>query len=275
MLKSLLIAIDETAASKTAQDIALVLARSHGATIDGLAVLDKPWIEEPRARPIGTGYYHHHRSEALTKSFTEKLDTLTGAFRSRCQEAGLTFQLDEQSRAPVEAIELESEVNDLVILGRDTTFHFMGDAGPSDTVMRLIRDNPRPLLVVPPASKFEGDILVAYDGSFAASRALHTFILLGMAQDRPVRVLCIQNTEADAARIAGRAVRLLDNHNINAEAIAIGSDRSVEEIIAEQSRNAAMIVLGAYGKSKLREFFFGTSTHKLLAQGTVPLFIDH
>ena len=52
-------------------------------------------------------------------------------------------------------------------------------------VERIIRSEPRPVLLVPPERNGRGDptmtgpVLIAFDGSPAASRALHMFALLG------------------------------------------------------------------------------------------------
>ena len=40
-------------------------------------------------------------------------------------------------------------------------------------------------------------------------------------------------------------------------------------------QNASLLVMGAYGRPALREFFLGSVTQKVLENTPVPLFLSH
>lgn len=276
MLKSLLVAIDETKGSQVAQDLSIALAKRLGASIKGLAVLDKPWIEAPRARPIGTGYYHEHRVASLRKSMSRKLHDLVDSFDDQCETAKVSFELIEKIGAPVGTIEEEAQGNDLIVVGKDTTFHFAGHNSPSDTVVRLIRDDPRPIILTsshPPAAG--GGVLIAYDGSLSASHALHMFVLLGLAKKQNVTLLCVDKNEEEAKRHAAHASALLSSHGIAATVACEVTRGAPASVILDYSSDKSMVVMGAFSNTHLRDYFFGSTTQKLLEKCLAPLFVHH
>lgn len=275
MLRSLLVAIDATKASEAAQKLAIDLAIRLGAKIDALAVLDKPWIDQPRARPIGTGYYHEHRAETLRKSIGEKLHGLIDAFEEQCLKSGVSFNLIEKSGAPVGTIECEAQGNDLILAGKDTTFHFAGHTSPSDTVMRLVRDNPRPTILTAPGSMGGNGVLIAYDGSLPASRALHMFILLGLGHNQDLTLLCIDEDQKIARRHTADAMALLNNHGLTAKVLCEATSDHPGQVILDHSNDISMVVMGAFSRNHLRDYFFGSTSQKIIDRCRVPLFIHH
>ena len=65
-------------------------------------------------------------------------------------------------------------------------------------------------------------------------------------------------------------------HEITAERHAIVSSSPASSLVAEVQRfDAGLLVMGAYGQSALREFFFGSVTQTMLKEVPVPLFLYH
>ena len=42
-----------------------------------------------------------------------------------------------------------------------------------------------------------------------------------------------------------------------------------------EDHNAELIVMGAYGQAKVKEFFFGSATCVALRESSIPLFLFH
>ncbi len=122
-----------------------------------------------------------------------------------------------------------------------------------------------------------GTVLVAYDGSVQAARALQAFRFSGLGENQRIRILTIDQDKVEAARKADRAIEYLSLHGLSASPIALHSDRGPAEIILEQSSlaEAELLVMGAYGKSTLREFFLGSTTRSVLKDSQIPVFLSH
>lgn len=275
MIKSLLVAVDGSKASEVAQVLSVEIAGRLQARIGGLGVLDTPWITAPQAVPLGASYYKAHRDQEVLKRITEKVEALLGDFERRCRAAGVDFSLAEAQGSPAELIEVESEAHDLIVVGKDTSFHFRPDGKTSDTVVRLARDDPRPILVTSERPPGEGAILVAYDGSLPASRAMHMFALLGLGAGRQVEVLTVDRDRDRATALAGRGAKIFATHGIEAASIGLGAREHPAELILERAARARMLVMGAFGRRELRDYFFGSCTTRVLEACPAPLFIHH
>ncbi len=276
MLKSILVAVDGTPPSQTAQSLAIDLCKRLDARIAGIGVLDRPWITAPQAVPLGASYYKHVRDRALIERFDAEVNTLLKGFEDRCRAAGVRFAAAEWQGDPAQRIEVESEAHDLIVVGKDTTFHFELAEEKSDTVRRLARDDPRPLIVTPADAPRSGRILVACDGSLAASRSMHMFALLGLAAGEAVDVVTVTDgSVADAQASATQAAKIFANHDVEADVSVIETSDHPAGALIDRAADASMLVMGAFGRRQLRDVFFGSCTTRLLEACPAPLFIHH
>jgi nucleotide-binding universal stress UspA family protein len=126
-----------------------------------------------------------------------------------------------------------------------------------------------------PAARINGTpVLVAYDGSLQAGRTLQAFVESGLGADREIYVASLGNQAQESADLArdflsahAMAPRLLIEESAAQSALQLLK-------IAQQIQ-AGLIVLGAYGQPRLKEFFLGSVTKGVLAATTVPLFLYH
>ena len=80
---------------------------------------------------------------------------------------------------PFEVLSAETSAHDLIVLGKDANFDIHPKADAEELVADLLKSAGRPLLVVPSVDFSGEDVLVAYDGSPPADRALQLAVLLG------------------------------------------------------------------------------------------------
>ena len=73
---------------------------------------------------------------------------------------------------PIATLQLASEIRDLVITGHDTSFYGNIHEQLSETVAQLLLTTPRPVIVCGDEAVAGRDILIAYDGSVPAMRAV-------------------------------------------------------------------------------------------------------
>jgi len=153
---------------------------------------------------------------------------------------------------------------------------------PPSTVRRVLKNSPRPVIAVPARLNIKLDdpgrtILVAYDGSLQAARALQAFQTSGLAGVAPTIVVSVSSEQLEASRAAERAIDYLRQHDIKAEAHPVTTDKATAPVLLEAAaaHKSVLIVIGGYGKPILLEFFMGSVTRTLLAESPVPLFLYH
>lgn len=277
MLRSILVALDATAASAAAQQLALRLTKRFGSQITGIAVLDRAYLTAPTAVGIGGMAYKEHRDQVKLEEAKAFLARLEGTFQQSCEETGVAWQVIEAEGRPHTLIEMESGRHDLLVIGKDTDFHFDFADTTSDTVQRLLKVNPRPLLVCPERMLDTGPIVAAYDGSLRASRALHMLILLGLADGCEVHVVSVAGEEERAQQHASYATELFLKHGIDAIAHGIASNAAPADIVLAEAEalRAAMVAIGASGQNALQSWLLGSASSQLLNACPCPLFVHH
>lgn len=277
MLRSILVALDETPASTAAQEFAIEIARAQRCAITGLTVLDRAHITAPTAVGIGGMAYKEHRDQVKLEEAKAFLTRLEQGFQRSCEAIGARWQVIESEGVPHELIEQESARHDLLVIGKDTDFHSDEDPSIAETVQMLLRENSRPIIVCPDSAPTDGSVQVAHDGSVRASRAIHMLALLGFARDRPIHVLSIHQGQRQAEEWARLAADLLIKHEHDVTVHGVVSEAHPADIILAQgdALGATLIAMGAYGQSAWRDFFLGSTTKRLLSACPCPLFVHH
>ena len=134
------------------------------------------------------------------------------------------------------------------------------------------------IYVVPPKGKVRRDlrnVIVAWQDTRESARGVAEALpfLSASTHTRIVTVDAEGGGEA-AIDIAGH----LDRHGVNVEITAVESgEKTVAEVLLDEARkmSADLIVMGAYGHSRFREWILGGATREMLETSDVPVLIAH
>lgn len=277
MLKTILVGLDGSETGKAALGLAMRWAKQYDALLVGIGCIDEPGLHGPEEFLAGPTYFER-LNESLLADVRNRVEGTLSRVALRCAEAGVAFKPLEDVGTPYVQILLEAQRFDLIVLGRRTHFQFDWEKNTDVTLSRVLAESPRPVVVVP-EDPGQGDttVVVAYDGSLQAARALFAFEASGLGQGREIHVVSVAKDKKDAGRRADRAVEFLKSHGLNALAYPVGSDHRPPGVLMEMIRlcNPGLVVMGAYGQPILREFFLGSTTRSMLDTCPVPLFLSH
>jgi nucleotide-binding universal stress UspA family protein len=135
----------------------------------------------------------------------------------------------------------------------------------------------RPMLVIPTdATRFRADtVVVAWKDRPEAVRAIAAAAPF-LAKAKLVRVASVAETDQGDSSLA-EITDYLTRAGVAAEAFILppSSGLAGEVLIAEAGKYKAMLVMGASGRSRLREWAFGGATHYVLRNATVPVLMMH
>jgi len=277
MLRSMLVGVDGCVYSTAAVELGIRWAQRYRATLVALGVIDAPTICKAQPVPLGASAYKAHRDATLLADAEHKVTQFMESCVRQCAEAEVTCQVLQEVGSPVERILLEAQRVDLILLGQQTFFHFATQQKPDDTLSVIVKQSPRPVVAVPATLSEGRAVLVAYDGSLPATRALHMFQALGLASAYDVHVVCVDAEQERADHCVEQAVAFLRGHSIVAQAHALATSTSPAQVLLEQvqQRDVGLCVMGASGRSTLREFFGTSLTHTMLEESPVPLLVYH
>ena len=277
MLRSVLVGVDGSEYSTAAVELGIQWAQRSGAVLVGLGIVDAPTISKPEPVPLGGSAYKVHRDASLVTDASRKVGQFLAHCAQRCAEVGVTCQLLQDIGLPAEQILLEAQRYDLIMLGQHTFFHFETQPQPDETLQVVLKQSPRPVVAVPAALPKEQAVVVAYDGSLHAARSLQMLQVLGLEGSQEVHVMCIDPDQEHANHCVERAVAFLHSHHIVAQPYARATEAAPADVLLEHLHQvqASLLVMGAYGRSTLREFFGGSVTRTMLRESPVPLFLYH
>jgi nucleotide-binding universal stress UspA family protein len=275
MLRSALVALDGSAYSEPAMVLAIDWAKRHGARLLGLGVLDAPSIRGAEPVPLGAGAYKQARDEARLADAHRRVVDFLADFFARSKAAGIAVEVLEAIGDPADRILREAHRCDLVILARETHFHFETQDRPDETLAQVLRGSPRPVVTVPRELSVGQGVLVAYGGGREAARTLQTFQLLGLAAGEVIEVVTIHRDGAEAEALAHLAGEYLTAHGAPHRLHAIVSTAPPAEVLLEEVRHARprLLVIGAHGHHPIRDLFGSSVTRAVLRACPVPAFI--
>jgi len=276
--KSILVHVDDTTRCAARMDVAFELAEACGAHVTGLALT--PDLVVPPTVELA---YGAELAAAHERAIREALDPVKAEFSQRAQRAGVTStEWREAGGNVVATTALHARYSDLLIVGQPRA-----DDARSQPVRgfleQLILSAGRPILVIPYAGKFAGigkKPLVAWNASRESTRAVTDAIpLLERAKSVAVLVIDPQNAAGIHGDAPGADISLyLARHGVKAEAHPTASGNvEVGDVILSRASDigADLIVMGAWGHSRMRELIMGGATRSLLEQMTVPVLLSH
>ncbi|HEY4657998.1 MAG TPA: universal stress protein [Gemmatimonadaceae bacterium] len=276
--KSILVHVDESDRSVTRLDVAIELAKSFDAHLAGLALVPIP------KQPVFLEVQYGPELAAVRERATrEMLDPLKARFTERARRAGLeSFEWREASGDVIAHASLHARYADLVVLGQVDPDDARTQVVPG-FLEELVLGAGRPLLIVPYAGTFTriGErALVAWNASCESTRAVTDALpLLARASEVTVLTIDPDTTVAGRGGVPGADIALfLARHGVKAEAARTASDGvSVGNVILSRAADlgADLIVMGAWGHSRVRELVMGGATRTLLGEMTVPVLMSH
>lgn len=217
------------------------------------------------------------RDAAVIGQSHELLASLISEFRAACAARGINHSSLEVEGFPAVEIERLAHEHDLIIMGTTTDFHFDLEENSDDVVKHIARDNPRPLIILPETMHNTDNIVVTFDGSMQSSRAMHMFILLGLAKGKNIHVVSIDKNIDIATAYTKFATHIFQAHDCSTTLHALLPDGDTAKQLMSMAHElkASMMVMGGFSHSMIRETLFGSCTKTLMTQSDIPLFLHH
>jgi nucleotide-binding universal stress UspA family protein len=217
----------------------------------------------------------------------EQANTALAAFLQQAAQPGMPAHdarlLDDEAAS---GLSLEARVADLLVLSHPETV--------PELIAQVLPQAGRPVLLLPagltpPEScgrQLGKRVLVAWDASREAGRALASALPILRQADLVELVVCAAGSEEGVARDVRMADPLpyLAHHGVQAtlrvHAVA-GGGRFHRDVVGEAllsvaaAGNVDLLVMGAYAHSRLRETLLGGVTRTVLARMTLPVLLEH
>lgn len=173
----------------------------------------------------------------------------------------------------VEALIALEEQTRLVVIGRKGVGHDNEFKALGSHIETLLRKACQPVLVVPQSFTPPTSFMIAYDGRESADRALQKVLNGGLLHGIDCHLVAIKNNEADLEVKLGRAAAQLTERGLNVTSAFLEGNINEQLVQYQQEHNIGLMVMGAFGHSRLRQLFVGSNTLKMLEKSDIPLIV--
>ena len=276
MYKTLLVPVDERQRSARSIELAGRLAREFDSHVVGLFVQPSTYI--PGAAHLEGS---HKLAEDLRENLVREPTRLAKAqFDAGVRAAGITTA-EWRTAAGDRADELavHARYADLVILNQTDPHDLDATHFASAVLMSL----GRPALLLPYVGEFRSvgnDVLVAWSATREAARAVTDALpLLRRARRVVVTAVDAQPSPDGHGESPGADIAVfLARHGVKAEVAPVasgGADPGTVILSRAHEQGADLIVMGAYGHSRVRQIMLGGATRTVLQSMTVPVLMSH
>lgn len=275
--KDLLVHIDDSAACAARLGAAVALAKRQGASLTGVALT----LESTISKYVGIDFpttLNEAQQEIVKKaadSAIAKFETAAGEAGVKCTSLRLACGA---TKAPAQ-LSFHARHADMTFIGQPNG-HEPGGSFQESLLDGVMFASGRPVYVVPYIGRFEMPVrkaVIAWDGGKKAVRAVNDAIPLLQGRGGEVIVLVINAEERKGAhgdKPGADIAAHLSRHGINAKVERqTVKDLSIDAAILNylSDISADLLIMGAYGHSRLRERAFGGVTSTILQQMTTPV----
>jgi nucleotide-binding universal stress UspA family protein len=209
----------------------------------------------------------------------ERSDAAQAAVKAAEQRHGVAFEWRKVEGVIDDTVINQSRYADLIVLSQNSDLTDL-EAPVGTMAGNILMAAGRPVLVVPKDYKGASigqRILVAWKPSAEAARAVHDALPL-LQQAEAVTVMRVNPDADEPAHNPGADLAThLARHGVKVTTSPVlAPDASAGTAIVDKARalQADLIVMGAYGHSRLRELVFGGATRKMLQAPPLPVLMS-
>jgi nucleotide-binding universal stress UspA family protein len=268
--------------------LALAVARGFSAHIDFL-------LSRVDAVTIGSIVSSEATSAKLIADLIERVEKegdqreqrAKQLFETFCQGEGLAISETSDGAPPVSAAwlrEVGAESYCVTEYGRAADLLVIGRPGDADeplyeTLEAALLNAGRPLLIpaLTPTAGLPATVVIAWKSTQEAARAV-TAAMPFLSIAKQIEIITVVEDESGSEESG--AARLMTNLRWHGFPVSLSrlkpdANGAVETLLTAVRERSALLVMGGYGHSRLREWIFGGFTRRVLRGAEVPVLIAH
>lgn len=278
MFKTIMVGTDGSPAAEAATRYAAWLGSRLQSHLIVIHVTDIRILEGPLLADIAgaVGAQPYPALLAQVKEIqTERANEILQAATEICREQNVACETVHETGSLIHTLLDYEQRADLVVLGqRGEHAQWHADMLGS-SVERMVRGSTKPCLVVTEKYRVPQKLLIANDGSLESTKALQLGLNLTSALKTGVTlVTACQNEQADAAAQTLQTAHELALARGLKPQVQLIHDNAENAILNQAEATAAdLIVMGAYGRTRIREWILGSTTSHVLRKATVPVLL--
>ncbi len=272
-MKSILLHIDGDSCMEARLQAAMDIARAHDGHITCLQAVTY--------EVFAPGDFYGSAMAAAMPRIKEAAESLRSKIEADLRNEDVSWEWRFISGRAEHRLLEQSALHDVIIVGPNDIGED-GARGPSTMAGELAMRAAVPVLVIPgDTQRFDptAPVLIAWNGSSEASVALRSAVPL-LTHASAVHIACVteKRRKQRVDFSAREAAAYLNRYGISVEVSEIerGDAKVSDTLFAEAQRlGCSMVVMGAYGHSRLAEMLLGGVTRRSLSDPKLPVLLAH
>lgn len=189
----------------------------------------------------------------------------------------------EQGAVAVETVQRHGGVVDtlleqqpdtrVLVLGRQGEGHVSLDHTLGSHLETLVRSIHKPILVTVGDFTAPRSFMVAFDGSETAQRALNAYAQSPLLKGLPCHLVMVGHADDEHRAQLQHAADILRSREFDVTVAHLQGEVQPTLATYQREQGIGLMVMGAYGHSRIRQFFVGSHTRSMVSQSTIPLLL--
>jgi nucleotide-binding universal stress UspA family protein len=212
---------------------------------------------------VEVGAYHRARADAIARRFGELAST-----------KGLEASCESVPGVGDDRIVEKAQSCGLLAIGRDGKGIGSRGALVGSTVDGVIRKTGKPTLVVPARAPLDGPIVLGFDGSPGSRIAANLAVQLANGLGESVHVFVDSKDKGRAVARFEEVRQLVVGLSVPVRETSSTLGRPDVKIVdTAREIGAAMIVIGAFGRNRITEYFLGSNAAAVVRTSPVSVLL--
>ena len=274
--------IDGSAISTVVCDTSAWASAVLGAPLTFLHVLEKihSLAQDDLSGAIGLGSWEYlldeltELDEQRNKLAIERGKHILEAARQRALAQGAAEVAVEQRHDQLlNALVSSEEQTRLFVIGRLGESHEPNKQAIGSHIESVVRAISTPILMTTGTFSAPSNYMLAYDGSDTANKAIERIANSPLLSNLSGYVVMVGKETAENRFNLEKARQILTSKGHQAQPHLLQGEVNRCLMDFQARFNIGLNVMGAYGHSRIREFFVGSNTTKMLSTSKVPVLI--
>ncbi len=284
MIKSILSPIDGSPDSFRAYSYSLILASMFKARVEVLFVVDQRKTQMPFMYAGGAYDMTYERvyipPDQEMRKLYERLKHDLYEFANRCKQKcnemntgkAVDVHFSIKEGFPAHIIEEHAHGVDMVVVGQHGENEGLKQQTAGSTTEEIVRNSPRPVVVVPKEFKQPEKVLFPYDGSRGSENTLQ-YYTSNLSEYIPALIFLCAECAAEEKSVYDNEVNYLRQYKTKVKVIQDEEPpiQAIDNVVDREYPD--LIMVGSHGRHKLVDYLLGSTTIHIIRKSTIPVLV--
>lgn len=199
-------------------------------------------------------------------------------FETNAKDSSVRYEIYNDFRLTTHEVVKQSTYADLLILSYRIFYNYLIGAPDSSTIYQILKGSKCPVLILPEGTTKIDNIIFTYDNKESSVFAIKAFsnLFARKMRNKVVSILTVMPNVDEEIKNEKLLLNLVKQHYNNV-GIQLLEGQNISKEINNFARNVQnpLVVMGAYGRSRISNLLIPSVAQYLLKKSNLPLFIAH